>query len=114
VEGKSRGDGWESEGGFPFRERTFCGCCTPGLVLREYPGDLAVTAAAAHLRVTAVTLSRVLNGKAGISAAMAIRLTAALGTRPELWMNMQSRYDLWRARQVRQPAVRRFAHVAAS
>jgi addiction module HigA family antidote len=30
---------------------------------------------------------------------MAIRLAAALGTTPELWMNMQSQYDLWRARQ---------------
>ena len=73
----------------------------PGLVLREYLGDLAVSKAAAHLRVTRVTLSRVLNGKAGISAAMAIRLAAALGTSPELWMNMQSQYDLWRARQAR-------------
>jgi addiction module HigA family antidote len=86
----------------------------PGLVLREYLGDLAVTTAAAHLRITRVTLSRVLNGKAGISAAMAIRLAAALGTTPELWMNMQSQYDLWRARQGRQPAVRRFAHAATA
>jgi len=84
----------------------------PGSVLREYLGDLAVTTAAAHLRITRVTLSRVLNGKAGISAAMAIRLAAALGTTPELWMNMQSQYDLWRARQERQPAVRRFQHAA--
>jgi addiction module HigA family antidote len=81
----------------------------PGALLREYLGDLAVTTAAAHLRITRVTLSRVLNGKAGISAAMAIRLAAALGTTPELWMNMQSQYDLWRARQGRQPAVRRLA-----
>jgi addiction module HigA family antidote len=84
----------------------------PGLVLREYLGETAVSKAAAHLRVTRVTLSRVLNGKSGISAAMALRLAAALGTSPELWMNMQSQYDLWRARQARQPAVRRFAHVA--
>jgi addiction module HigA family antidote len=49
----------------------------PGLVLREYLGDLAVTKAVAHLRITRVTLSRVLNGKAGVSAAMAIRLAAA-------------------------------------
>jgi antitoxin HigA-1 len=86
----------------------------PGLVLREYLGDLAVTTAAAHLRITRVTLSRVLNGKAGISAAMAIRLAAALGTTPELWMNMQSQYDLWRARQARQPAVRKFAHAESN
>jgi antitoxin HigA-1 len=85
----------------------------PGLVLREYLGKTAVSRAAAHLRVTRVTLSRVLNGKAGISAAMALRLAAAPGTSPELWVNMQSQYDLWRARQARQPAVRRFADVAA-
>jgi addiction module HigA family antidote len=85
----------------------------PGFVLREYLGDVSISSAAAHLRVTRVTLSRVLNGKSGISAAMAIRLAAALGTSPELWINMQAQYDLWRARQSRQPAVRRFAHVAA-
>ena len=85
----------------------------PGFVLREYLGDRTISSAAAHLRVTRVTLSRVLNGKSGISAAMAIRLAAALGTSAELWINMQAQYDLWRARQSRQPAVRRFAHVAA-
>ena len=86
----------------------------PGLVLREYLGDMAVSRAAAHLRVTRVTLSRVLNGKAGISANMALRLGAALGTSPDLWINMQAQYDLWRARRGRQPAVRRFPHVAGS
>jgi addiction module HigA family antidote len=84
----------------------------PGLVLRKYLGDLAVTTAAAHLQIMRVTLSRVLNSKAGISALMAFRLAAALGTTPDLWMNMQAQYDLWRARQGRQPAVRRFAHAA--
>jgi antitoxin HigA-1 len=86
----------------------------PGLVLREYLGDRTVSSAAAHLRITRVTLSRVLNGKAGISATMAIRLATALRTSPELWMNMQAQYDLWRARQSRQPLVRPFPHVAQS
>lgn len=86
----------------------------PGLVLREYLGDTPVTAAARHLRTTRVTLSRVLNGKAGISANMALRLATALGTSPELWMNMQSQYDLWRAMRSRQPVVRPFAHLAES
>lgn len=86
----------------------------PGLVLREYLGDMAVAAAAAHLRVTRVTLSRVLNGKAGISANMALRLGAALGTSPDLWINMQSQYDLWRARRSRQPVVRRFPHMSGA
>lgn len=84
----------------------------PGLVLREYLGKLQVSAAAAHLRTTRVTLSRLLNGKAGISANMALRLAAALGTSPELWMNMQSQYDLWHAKRGRQPVVHRFPHVA--
>jgi antitoxin HigA-1 len=81
----------------------------PGRVLREYLGDMAVSAAAAHLRVTRVTLSRVLNSKAGISASMALRLAAALGTTPELWMNMQSQYDLWQAKRRKQPAVQPIA-----
>jgi len=85
----------------------------PGLVLREYLGNMAVSAAAGHLRVTRVTLSRVLNGKAGISASMALRLSAALGTSPEFWMNMQAQYDLWQASRRRQPAVRRLEHAAA-
>lgn len=42
---------------------------------------------------------------------MALRLAAALGTSPDLWMNMQTQYDLWRARRGKQPAVRRFEHV---
>ena len=82
----------------------------PGLVLREYLGDVSVSNAAANLRVTRVTLSRVLNGKAGISASMALGLAAAFGTSPELWMNMQSQYDLWPASRQRQPTIRRFAH----
>ena len=86
----------------------------PGLVLREYLGETTVSRAADHLRITRVTLSRVLNGKAGISATMAIRLAAALGTSPELWMNMQAQYDLWQARQRRQPVVRPLPHVAES
>jgi len=77
----------------------------PGSVLREYLGDIAVSSAAAHLRVTRVTLSRLLNGKAGISASMALRLADALGTSPDLWMNMQSQYDLWQASRRKRPSV---------
>ncbi|MFZ3265260.1 MAG: HigA family addiction module antitoxin [Terriglobales bacterium] len=85
----------------------------PGLVLREYLGDMPVFAAAAHLRTTRVTLSRLLNGKAGISANMALRLAAAFGTSPEFWMNMQSQYDLWRASRARRPVIRRLPRVPA-
>jgi addiction module HigA family antidote len=69
----------------------------PGSVLRDYSGEVPVTEAAKHLGVTRVALSRILNGAAGISADMALRLSEALGTSAELWTGMQSQYDLWRA-----------------
>ncbi len=69
----------------------------PGYVLRDYLGSVSVTAAALHLGVTRATLSRILNGNAGISAEMALSLADALGTTPELWIGMQSQYDLWQA-----------------
>ena len=69
----------------------------PGMVLKEYLGNVSVTAAALHLGVTRAALSRILNGGAGISAEMALRLSEAFGTSPELWIGMQSQYDLWQA-----------------
>lgn len=68
----------------------------PGEVIREFLGDMSVSAAATHLGVSRVTLSRVLNGKAAISPEMAVRLACALRTSaPEVWMSMQAQYDLW-------------------
>lgn len=83
----------------------------PGEVLKDYLGGLTVKEAAAHLRVTRATLSRILNRHAGISADMSLRLSAALGTSPEFWLKMQVQYDLWHARK-RAPKVRRFPHAA--
>jgi addiction module HigA family antidote len=79
----------------------------PGSILREYLGSLSVTEAADHLGVTRVALSRVLNGAAGISAEMALRLSEALGTTPELWLGMQSQYDLWQLSSKRRKRVPR-------
>jgi len=78
----------------------------PGSVLRDFLGNVSVTAAAAHLGVTRAALSRILNGSAGISADMALRLSDALGTSPELWIGMQSQYDLWRAAKNRRKKIR--------
>lgn len=77
----------------------------PGSVLREYLGELSVTEAASRLGVTRAALSRILNGSAGISADMALRLRDALGTSAEMWINMQSHYDLWQAEQKPRPKV---------
>ena len=60
----------------------------PGTVLRDYLGNVSVSSAALHLGVTRATLSRILNGNAGISAEMALSLSEALGTSPELWIGM--------------------------
>jgi addiction module HigA family antidote len=68
----------------------------PGEVIREYLGEMTVSAAAEHLGVGRVTFSRVLNGKAAVSPEMAVRLAAAFGTSsPEVWLRMQAKYDLW-------------------
>lgn len=69
----------------------------PGEILREHMGEMSVTRLASHLRVSRVTLSRLLNGSAGISAEMALKLSEALGTSPELWLNLQTQYDLCQA-----------------
>lgn len=63
------------------------------------PAGLTVTEVAARLGVDRKTLSRVINGHSGISAEMAIRLSRAFNTTPELWLNMQQNYDLWHASQ---------------
>ena len=58
-------------------------------------------AAAEALGVSRKTLSAVLNGKAGISPEMAIRLSIAFDTSAESWLNQQSQYELWHAEQHR-------------
>ena len=58
---------------------------------------LSVRAIARGLDVAPSTLSRLLNGKAGITPEMAIRLSIVLGRSPESWMKMQEIHDLWHA-----------------
>ena len=82
-----------------------------GIVRRQCldPLDLPVTEAAKGLGVTRQALSDLVNGRAGISIDMAIRLSKAFGSSPETWLGMQMAYDLWQARgQVRSLKVRHF------
>jgi addiction module HigA family antidote len=72
----------------------------PGEVLKEWFAEVNVTTAASNLGITGAHLSRILNGHAGISAEMALRLAACLNTSPESWLQMQINYDLWQAKQV--------------
>ena len=74
----------------------------PGEILRELclePLGLSVTRAAEALGVSRKTLSAILNGRTGISPEMAIRLSIAFDTSAESWLNQQTQYDLWQARQ---------------
>ena len=74
----------------------------PGEILRELcidPLDLSITEAAEGLGVSRKTLSAILNGRAGISPEMALRLSMAFNTSPESWLNQQSQYDLWQAKK---------------
>src|SRR5450759_725530 len=83
----------------------------PGEVLKDYLGDMTIAEAAQRLGVTRPHLSRIVNGRAGISASMSLRLSAALGTSPEFWLKMQLQYDLWRAQKAKRPRIRPFPHV---
>ncbi len=81
----------------------------PGETLREdvLPAlGLSVTQAASELGINRVTLSRVLNGKAGISIDLALRLEAWLdGPSAESWLKGQLAYDLWQAEQFARPNI---------
>jgi len=61
--------------------------------------ELNITEGAGHLGVTRNTLSRVINGLAGISPDMALRLNKAFGGGAEIWVRMQASYDLAQARE---------------
>lgn len=76
----------------------------PGEVIQELcltPLNLSVTDAAKALGVSRKTLSAILNGKAGISPEMAVRLSIAFNTTAESWLNQQMQYELWQAEQNR-------------
>ena len=63
------------------------------------PLGLTITRAAEILGVSRVTLSELVNGRAGISPEMAIRLSKAFGGSADVWLTMQKNYDLWQVQQ---------------
>ena len=87
--------------------------CHPGAILAETvlrrDGGISVTEFAKVLNVSRVALSRVVNQRAGVSAELAIRLAAALGSSAEVWLNMQQAYDLWHAQKKRRPRIARLS-----
>lgn len=86
----------------------------PGEVLRDWlPVGMTVTAAAKELQISRVTLSKILNGQAGITAGMALRLSVWLGTSPDVWLGMQTQWDLWQAEQQPKPNIKPLERLAA-
>lgn len=82
----------------------------PGEILREFlPDGVGISEAAKRLGVTRQALSALINGRAGVSASMAVRLEAALGTSAEMWLDMQTAFDLWQERKKKAPKVARIA-----
>jgi addiction module HigA family antidote len=74
----------------------------PGRIVRSAclePLGLSVTEGARILGVTRQTLTKVVNGKSGVSAEMAIRLAKAFGSTADVWVRMQASYDLAQARK---------------
>jgi addiction module HigA family antidote len=71
----------------------------PGKMVKSLcldPLGISVTEAAKALGISRPTLSKLINGKMGITPEMAIRLSIVFHTSDELWMNLQSGYDLWK------------------
>jgi addiction module HigA family antidote len=74
----------------------------PGRIIKSAclePLGLSVTEGAKVLGVTRQTLTKIVNGKSGVSAEMAIRLAKAFGSTADLWVRMQASYDLAQARK---------------
>ena len=72
----------------------------PGRIIKQEclePLELSITRAADILGVARLTLSNVVNGKNGVSPEMAIRLSKAFGSSPEVWLGLQMDYDLAQA-----------------
>ncbi len=81
-------------------------------VLGAEGGGMTVTEFASRLGVSRVALSRVVNGRAAVSAELAIRLAAALGGSAESWLRMQLAYDLAKAEKKRRPKIQPLIKVA--
>jgi len=81
----------------------------PGSIIKEALESIpmSVTAFAKHIGVSRVTLSRVLNERAGITPAMSLKISEAFGQGSSgIWFRMQTDYDFWQASQVKRKKVR--------
>ena len=86
----------------------------PGEILLEdvIPGlGMSITEVARRLGFARETFSRILHGHAPVSPDLAVRLERAGISKAQMWLSMQSSYDLWQAEHREQPVIERFARV---
>ncbi|PAF49078.1 addiction module antidote protein, HigA family [Helicobacter sp. 12S02232-10] len=80
----------------------------PGIILNEmYLKDLGISqeAFSKKIGVSFRSVNQLINAKRGVSVEMALRLSKALGTTPQLWLNLQNQYDLFKAQALKSGAI---------
>lgn len=91
----------------------------PGEILEEHyikPLDISKSFLADSAGISRNSLYKILRGEARITANMAVRLSKALKTTPELWLNLQQKYDVWEVehdKQLRLEHIRPIVSIAA-
>lgn len=76
--------------------------------LKEEGRVVTITELAERIQVTRPLLSRIIHGKAPVTADIALRLHDALGISADLLMRVQSKYSLWIASQKQRPQIQPF------
>ena len=75
--------------------------------------DISVTEAAIILGVSRASVSKLINGRGGISPEMAVRLSIALNTSSEMWLNLQTNFDLFQAEKERKRLLKQVTKMAS-
>lgn len=78
----------------------------PGEILQEEflkPLGITQTKLAAHLGWAHAKVNEIINGKRGITPEAALSLADAFGTSPDVWLNLQKNYELWKAKKNHKP-----------
>ncbi len=74
----------------------------PGKIIKEdylLPLSISISEMAENLNISRKTLSRIINERSSVTPDMALRLSQAFETTPDLWINLQKNYDLWQAKR---------------
>jgi len=88
----------------------------PGEIVKSVLIDnsgISVTQAAKSLGITRGSLSKLINCRSGISPEMAVRLSIALNTSSQMWLNLQSQFDLWEAEHKRKKLLKQVTKIKA-